>query len=60
MLAQCTASAQVRPSVVIVLFKWLLIESQVEREMGTPAFLILYFAAGIFGYAFDLFVLCST
>ena len=30
----------------------MMISAQVEREMGSVGFFILYFAAGIFGYVF--------
>lgn len=48
MLAQMTASAQV--SVSFSSTRSVLMARQIEREMGSIAFLILYFAAGIFGY----------
>lgn len=49
MLAQMTVSAEVCISVG---YKALILTvfSQVEKEMGSGGFLILYFAGGIFGY----------
>lgn len=34
--------------------------AQIERQMGTPKFLILYFSAGIFGYLHPNFWLTWT
>jgi membrane associated rhomboid family serine protease len=51
MLAQLTASAQV--SIVVHAFRIIdhpcVYAFQIEREMGSGGFFILYFAAGIFG-----------
>ena len=61
MLAQVTASAEVSRnpqqlrSVLMSRFV------QVEKEMGSIGFIILYFAAGIFGYVrFSLGTLMSS
>lgn len=47
MLAQLTSSAQVRH--YAELNSIYSIFAQIEREMGSVGFLVLYFAAGIFG-----------
>jgi membrane associated rhomboid family serine protease len=48
MFAQILVSAQVRHSISNVIHK-IKGSLKVEREMGSAGFIILYFAAGIFG-----------
>jgi membrane associated rhomboid family serine protease len=50
MLAQLTASAEARSLPVVRVYE-ADVNLQVEKEMGSVGFLVLYFAAGIFGSA---------